>query len=331
MTHLDAPSEKDGKGDGATARDARGTVALRRRLLSDAAPLLVILLALASAAALARWMESHRPPQSAQVAEAEELYVTPQAARRMSVGFNAVAADWYWMRSLQYVGRKLVNHPGKVQLDDLSAVGLKMLPGLLDTATTLDPQFTAAYEYGAVILPAIDADAADRLVRKGIEANPQSWRLYQHLGYINWQRGHFKEASVAYHAGARVAGAPAWLDAMAARMEDEGGNREVAREIFKRMYTEAEDEGIKDLALKRLAQLQSFDEREAIRRVIEEYRARNNRCPADWSALAPLLRRTGGIKLGEGNAPLDPADTPYLLVKDGCDVNLDGRSEVPYK
>jgi hypothetical protein len=120
------------------------------------------------------------------------------------------------------------------------------------------------------------------------------------------------------------------MEAMAARMEDEGGNREVAREIFRRMYDEADDEEIKKLALQRLAQLQSFDEREAIRRVFESYRQHAGRCPAAWAEVAPMLRRSTRLRFDQQSAPLDPASTAYILKPD-CEVDLDPRSEVPYK
>ncbi|HKQ99736.1 MAG TPA: hypothetical protein VJT09_03625, partial [Pyrinomonadaceae bacterium] len=64
--------------------------------------MLVIFLGLGSAAGLNRWMETHRPPGDSTLEE-EKLYVTGKAARRMSLNFNGLVADWYWMRSLQYV------------------------------------------------------------------------------------------------------------------------------------------------------------------------------------------------------------------------------------
>ena len=59
----------------------------------------------------------------------------------MSLGFNGLIADWYWMRSLQYVGRKVLSRPGRSMLDNLGNLDLKQLPSLLDTATTIDPAF----------------------------------------------------------------------------------------------------------------------------------------------------------------------------------------------
>ncbi|HYO62255.1 MAG TPA: hypothetical protein VER08_01220 [Pyrinomonadaceae bacterium] len=302
----------------------------RARGAGQLALALVVALGLASAALLTRWMDARRPAPSL-AAASEDLYLKPETLRRLSMSFNGLAADWYWMRTLQYVGRKVLAHGRPVELDDLSPVGLRALEPLLDATTTLDPQFMAAYEYGAVVLPSVDREAAVRVVTKGIEANPREWRLHHHLGYIHWQGGQFREAARAYSAGAQLPGAPRWMRAMAARIEAEGGDRSLAREMFARMRDEAEEESIRLMAAKRLAQLQSFDERDAIRKAITFYRERAGRCPESWAALAPLLRRVPGLRLDRAGAPLDPADTPYRLVAEGCDVDLDENSEVPYK
>jgi tetratricopeptide (TPR) repeat protein len=269
-----------------------------------------------------------RPPQSQADQLSEELYVTPTAARRMSLAFNGLAADWYWMRALQYVGRKATAHEGPIQLDDLRALDLKLLAPLLDQATTLDPQFMAAYEYGAVVLPAVDQDAAVRLVNKGIEANPTAWRLYSYLGYIEWQRGDFKAASEAYAAGSRIAGAPAWMSAMAGLMSVKGGSRETARAIYETMLRTTEDDKMRALAISRLAQIQSLDESDALRRVLSAQRERNGgRCPSSWREVASVLRAARFNQDATG-APLDPSGAPYKLLTDRCDVELDERSAV---
>jgi tetratricopeptide (TPR) repeat protein len=291
---------------------------------------LVILLGLGTVAALNHWIEKNRPPVDAAMEE-EKLYVTGAAARRMSLSFNGLIADWYWMRSLQYVGRKVIAQGDKIQLDDLSALNLKLLYPLLDTATTLDPQFIAVYEYGGVVLPAINDEDAIKLLKKGIDHNPSEWRLFHHLGYIYWQREDYKMASETYAAGAKLPAAPAWMQAMSARMLAEGGSRATAREIYTRIYEQADDEKIKRMAELRLLQLDSLDERDVIRKMLQEYAARYGRCVTEWREIIPQLR---GARLRIDNAtgePLDPTGTPYVLVKDRCDVDLNGGSEIPYK
>lgn len=288
----------------------------------------VLLVCLGGAAGVARWSELRRPAAGAATQVSDDLYLTPGAARRMSLAFNGLIADWYWLRTLQYVGRKAAAHEGQIQIDDLSSLNLKILAPLLENATTLDPQFMAAYEYGAVVLPAVDVDAAVRLVNKGIAANPQAWRLHSNLGYIYWQQNRFREAGEAYANAARVPGAPSWLPAMSAQMSTKGGSRETARAIYETMLRSTDDEHTRQLARKRLAQLQSFDEMDALRRVLAAYRERaGGRCPSGWRELAPVLRAARFRQDADG-APVDPSNAPYKLVADKCGVELGERSEV---
>ena len=294
----------------------------RRRLL---APLLAA--CLAGAAGVTRWLELRRPPDGSAAQVSEELYVSPRAARRLALGFNGLAADWYWLRALQYVGRKSAAYQGSLQIDDLGPLELRVLAPLLDNATTLDPQFIAAYNYGAVVLPAVDVDAAVRLVEKGISENPSAWRLHSSLGYIHWQRGRYREAGDAYAAGSRVPGAPAWMAAMSAQMATKGGSRETSRAIYEVMFRSAEDGQMKLLAYRRLLQLKSLDEMDGLRRVLAAHRERAGRCAADWRELAPALR-AAALKTDASGSPLDPAGVPYRLLADKCDVQLGERSEI---
>ena len=295
----------------------------------DVALVAVILLGLASVFVLSRWMDARRPPPDPNLQE-EQLYLTGNTARRVSLGFNGLMADWYWMRSLQYVGRKIMNLPSDVPLDDLGTLNLKLLAPLLDTATTLDPQFMEPYEYAAVVLPAVNVDEAIRITKKGIAVNPSAWRLYAHLGYIYWQRGDFKTASETYGAGATIADAPAWMQAMRARMATEGGSRGTAREIYTRLYEQSGDNKVKDMARRRLLQLDSLDQRDILRNVLAAYSNKNGHCLSSWREVSSQLQMLR-FEVDTAGAPLDPAGTPYRLVKNGCDVDLDPNSEVPSK
>ena len=298
----------------------------RRDILAKA---FLIVAGLTCAVSLARWIDQRRPAPGATIEE-EQLYLTGSAARRISLGFNGLAADWYWMRSLQYVGRKILSLPENVQIDDLSQLNLKLLAPLLDTATTLDPAFMEPYEYAAVVLPAVDVQEAIRITRKGMAANPQAWRLYQHLGYIYWQQHDFQAASETYGHGASLKGAPAWMEAMKARMVAEGGSRSTAREIYSRLYEQAGDSRVKDMARLRLMQLDSLDERDVLHQLLAAFKSRTGRCASSWRELGAALHALR-LNLDSSGAPLDPAGTPYALIKDGCEVDLGPGSEVPAK
>ena len=143
------------------------------------------------------------------------------------------------------------------------------------------------YQYAAIVLPEVDLPEAIRITKKGIAANPTEWRLYHHLGYIYWQQGNFQAAGEAYSQGAVFPGAPRWMEAMKARMATEGGSRNLAREIYRRMYEEPGEGKVKEMARLRLMQLDSLDEREAIRRVLTLYQSKTNRCPSAWREIDP--------------------------------------------
>ena len=288
----------------------------------------IVVVGLASVVGLSRIIDARRPAADPTLEE-EKLYVTANTVRRVSLGFNGLIADWYWMRSLQYVGHKVLSLPADVPLDDLGSLNLKLLAPLLDTATTLDPAFMEPYEYAAIVLPAVDVDAAIRLTKKGIAANPASWKLHYHLGYIYWQRNEYLAAAEAFSAGAKLPGAPAWMKAMQAKMTADGGSRTTAREIYRRMFEESADKNVKEMAALRLLQLDSLDQQDQIRTVLASYKNLRHECPKSWSAIAPLLQSR--FSLNSQGAPLDPSGSPYQLVKDGCDVELDPKSQIPQK
>jgi len=290
---------------------------------------LVIVVGIACAALLVHWTDTLRPPVDPNVVD-ESLYLNGKMARRISLGFNGLAADWYWMRSLQYVGKKLINEPGDIQLDNLSQLNMKLLAPLLDTATTLDPEFIEPYEYGAVVLPAVDVQQAIQLTQKGIAANPNVWRLYHDLGYIYWRQGDYQKAGETYGRGARVPGAPPWMEAMKAKMAADGGSRATAREIYTRMYEQSSDEKVKDMAHRRLLQLDSLDQRDGLRKLFAAYQSRTGKCPNSWKELEPIFRSLR-VPMDASGAPLDPSGAPYVLRAGACEVELDQTSKIPFK
>jgi tetratricopeptide (TPR) repeat protein len=279
---------------------------------------------------MVRWTDTLRPPVDPNLVD-ESLYVNDKTARRMSLGFNGLAADWYWMRSLQYVGKKMFNFEGNLSLDDLGQLNLKLLVPLLDTATTLDPEFIEVYEFAAIVLPALDVQNAIRLTQKGIDANPHAWRLYHHLGYIYWRQGEYQTASEIYGRGAQIPGAPAWMEAMKAKMVSEGGSRSTAREIYTRMYEQSTDDQVKEMARRRLLQLDSLDQRDGLQKLFTAYKTRIGKCPESWRELEQIFRAFR-IPVDQSGAPLDPSGVPYVLQAGKCEVQVDWqRSQVPYK
>ncbi|MGI8555268.1 MAG: tetratricopeptide repeat protein [Pyrinomonadaceae bacterium] len=301
--------------------------------------LIILILGYGAIFAASRWLEKNQTVAAENAAD-EDLYFSARQLSLLGADFRGLLADWYWIKSLQYLGDKIVRRQettgGAVDINDLRPLNPHLVYPMLDTAATLDPQFMTVYLYGAAVLPAIDNAQAIKLLEKGIAANPNDWRLYQNLGYIYWRAENYPKAAEIYAEGATKNGAPVWMKQMSANMQAQGGSRDFARTIYKQMFETADDEQTRNFAELRYRQIISLDERDAIRNVLQIFRQKNNRCPQTWREVLPVLMKTvppGGDALRRNQADelLDPTGTPYVLTNQNgvCDVRLSPDSKIP--
>ena len=117
--------------------------------------------------------------------EQDELLLrSGTAVKNLSLGYDSLLADIYWTRAVQYYGAR-VGMPG---------ANFDLLWPLLDVTTTLDPHLMPAYRFGAIFLSepgeagAGRTDLAIELVKRGIAANPNEWRLQTDLGFLYYWR-----------------------------------------------------------------------------------------------------------------------------------------------
>jgi hypothetical protein len=297
---------------------------VRRR--HEAVLALAILVGFTAVVPSVQWLDAHRPVF--RPSEDARPVLTPATARRLSLGFNGLLADWYWLHALQYIGRKIEESAGPgqhldaaaAQLHRIRAVDPVVMARLFELITALDPRFIAAYEYAAVVLPAVDARAAIAIVEGGVAANPTEWYLHQQLAYIHWQRGDYPRAADAFRRGARLAGKP-WMDQMATVMEARGGERAVAHQMYGRMYEETKDDQVKQWAAGRLAELRNSEELEKLTKLLSAWFTRAGRCPWGWTEVTGDVRKAGFLTDARG-APLTRSGTPYVMVigRSACEV-----------
>ncbi|MBI4464900.1 MAG: tetratricopeptide repeat protein, partial [Acidobacteria bacterium] len=85
-----------------------------------------------------------------------------------------------------------------------------LLAPLLDITVTLDPQLLIAYRFGAIFLSEHpprgpgQPEKAVELLQRGIQNNPDVWRLWHELGFIYyWELKDYSKASEAYLEGSK--------------------------------------------------------------------------------------------------------------------------------
>ena len=221
--------------------------------------------------------------------------------RRLFPGFESIAADLYWLRTVQYFGSE--RRFAREKRFDL-------LRPLIEITTDLDPRLEVAYRYGAVFLAERAPEGAGRpqeaveVLEKGVRMNPRSWRLRQDLGFFHYLFLHDPQrASEILTEAAEVPGAGFWLRTLAADLLLKGGERRAARRMWEQMYEQAEAGVIKQNARFRLLSLDSEEAADRLSAAVEDYARRFGRRPARLEELQQAGLWKGPLK--------DAGDVPF--------------------
>jgi hypothetical protein len=231
----------------------------------------------------------------------------------MSLEYAPLAADIYWTRVVQYYGNKHVR----------GQAGLELLWPLLDITTTLDPHLLISYRFGAMFLSqsaptgAGRPDLAIQLVQRGIQANPDYWRLYEDLGFIYYfDLKDYAKASEAFLEGSKKPGAQMWMKVMAAKVAAEGESFDTSAKLWQDIYESTADPTVKKNAELRLQLLRAKEDCRQIDLLADAYAKRFGRRPTRMIELvqAGFLR---GI-------PGDPLRYAYVFGEDGkAELNVE--------
>jgi tetratricopeptide (TPR) repeat protein len=248
------------------------------------------------------------------------LYVSdPDVMRRAALSYDTLLADIYWIRALQHYGGER-NKPRYARRFEL-------LYPLLDLATTLDPRFNIAYQFGAVFLSeprpggAGRPDQAIALLKKGLVFNPGKFEYYHDIGFIYyWHLGDYQQAAEWFGRGGELPGAPFWLKTYEAIMLTRGGDRQASRALWTQIGQSKESDWMRRMAQLRLAQLDALDQIDVLTRIVDAYVKRSGRRPESWDRLAA----EGAVR----GLPLDPSGTPYTLDAETGRVGIAEDSEL---
>ncbi len=285
--------------------------------------LAALLMTGAGALGVAREIEYPEP-----IVRGDSLYFTSGAMlRRLTAGYNALAADLYWIRTIQYYGDVKLRLAGlQAAPDPAEPPSYDLLHPMLDLTTSLDPRFTIAYRFGAIFLAEAypggpgRPDLAVALLEKGLQEQPDKWEYMQDAGFVNyWWKHDYKAAAEWFKRASQVKGAPWFLEPLAATTLAEGGDRRSSRTIWEALRQSAELDWVRKDAERRLQQLDALDFIESVQARVNEARARTGRAFGDWNSLI----QAGAIP----GLPVDPAGVPYDIDANGV-VSLSKKSSL---
>ncbi|MEO8483801.1 MAG: hypothetical protein ABI634_16450 [Acidobacteriota bacterium] len=251
--------------------------------------------------------------------ETRLLYLrSGRTADRVFLSFDALAADVYWIRTIQHYGRDVrsTRRTGRFEL----------LEPLLDLTTTLDPRFNVAYRFGAMFLAEPEPrgpgrpDQAIALLRKGLANNPRRWQYAHDIGFVHyWYTADYRQAAEWFERAAAMPNAPEWIGPLAALTLAQGGDRDSSRRLLNELRS-SDQSYVRSAAERGLAQLQSLDAIDELQGMIERYRTAHGTYPSGWDELI-RARVLPGV-------PGDPTRTAFAYDRESHAVSLSPDSSL---
>lgn len=191
------------------------------------------------------------PDAEAHRVQREELFYYPSGKflKQATLGYAQAGASLAWLRCVQYYGKHVRSD---LQFD--------MMYHLCDITTDLDPRFEEPYTFGAFVLMTEGRRPEDgmKLLEKGRENNPQSWKIFFESGfiyYIGWKD--YDKAAEYLAQAARMPGAPEYVSRFAAFVTYRAGEIETSILFWQELAQRTNNPELREKAIKQIEELEA--------------------------------------------------------------------------
>ncbi len=175
----------------------------------------------------------------------------------IALGYNQMLADLLWIKTVSYFGSHFMTD--------------KEYPWLFHILTLiidLDPRFDFPYYFGGIVLSleGSQAENANKILEKGIEAYPNKWEypfyigfnLYYHLGDPLKAAPYIEQASL-------LPGAPQFTKTLAGTLYEKSGKNNAALEFYRGVYNNTANEIVREKVANRIKDLVAKREKDDAR------------------------------------------------------------------
>lgn len=186
--------------------------------------------------------------------EESSYLIAADRLRPLLLGFDLIVADFFWLETIQYVGRHL-------QTDQK----FPYLYRRLARVVSLDPNFLDVYRLGGLFLAysANQVDEAIRLLKRGAAVSPDRWEMPHDLGVLYYLlEKDYAQALYWLERADRLPGRPDYVSRFVARLHASTGHRETAIEMWIRIFYQTDLSWVKDIARRELGKLGIYLPRE---------------------------------------------------------------------
>jgi tetratricopeptide (TPR) repeat protein len=180
----------------------------------------------------------------------EVLYLpSGRFIEQATLGYHDLAADVLWFKMVQYYGGY------RMRENDLA-----LFSHLVDVITDLDPQFTFAYVFGALVIAEDLGHFGEgvKFLEKGIRSNPGDWRLPFELGFLHYVYAHDYPRALSYfQAASRLPGAGPQAARFAAFVAGKAGYTETSIALWEELARTSDNRYIRELAERYIEKLKA--------------------------------------------------------------------------
>jgi len=220
-----------------------------------------------------------------------------RSLRILSLGFERVLADLFWIRTVYYMGDERSYQAGYPAADRLAQL-----------VTDIDPEFRTVYVLMGSGLSVLQGnpDGAVRLLEKGVK-HVSYWKLHFLLGFTYFfELLEYEKAAEQMALAAELEGAPPYLSLFAGRLYHKAGDPSTAMAMIQARMAEEKNEANRAALEKRYWDLWINRDLARIDQAIAKYRAQHGQLPTNIETLqaAGLLEAV----------PRDPQGNAYWIL-----------------
>ena len=222
----------------------------------------------------------------------------------VSLGYDAVVADYLWVRSVIYFGDQVETH------DDF-----RWVKHYFNLITELNPNFVAPYEFGGIVLAVDlkDVDASIIILNKGMRNVPQSyeryWLLtfYQAFNYMVYKEDYEKAAQYLKKT-IKYQKAPKYIPILLTRLYAGAGNENLALDFIDSFQKTTDNQFIIDALQRRKFELRISSDIKRLQLVLKAFNDRYMFFPNHLETMVFF----GAIKA----IPIEPMGGKYFIGSD---------------
>lgn len=180
------------------------------------------------------------------------------------IGYDQLVGDIIWLRTIQVIGEKVVTRQG-----------YDWVYHAMDVVTTLDPNFTYAYQLGGVALSVLGnrPDLSNMLLKKGMRENPSIWQMPFYIGFnYFFHLNDYWNAARYMAIASKLPGHPEYLPKLSARLYVQSGTPDMALDFLNKMHYETKDEKIQAALEQRIKEVVIERDALLLEKAINEYK-----------------------------------------------------------